>query len=482
MSFLSLLPLEILAGGIFLGLLVLAAARRTAPVFAVALVTLAASLVAALAGTGGEVAGLLSFQPFVLFTLALADGATIFVALSSWGYFKGRGEEHGEYYLLLLLATLGAGVLAAASAFATLFVGLELLSVALFPLIAWRRAQPAASEAAIKYLVLSGASSAFLLFGMALAYAGSGSMEFATLARVSGALGPVGFAMMVVGIGFKLAVVPFHFWTPDIYDGASAPAAGFIATVSKGAMLVLLARLYVPGVLGTSAAYQWIFGVIAAATMFVGNLLALRERNIKRILAYSSIAHLGYLVFAFVAGGAPAVRAIAFYLLAYFAMTLGAFAVVAELSIGHEQDVDNLEAYRGLALRRPWLAGIFVVMLVSLTGLPLTAGFIGKLVILTAGEGALLWALAVILAVNTTISLFYYFRVVSAMFRPAEIAVTPSGLGARAAVAAVAGPARSGAPAVSVAAGLGMVVLTILVIALGIYPTPVLELIARFAQ
>ncbi len=265
------------------------------------------------------------------------------------------------------------------------------MSVSLYALIGWRRESGIGTEAAIKYLVIAGASSAFLLFGMALFYADTGTMDLARLVEGGpgqSLLAPVGLGMMLVGIGFKLAVVPFHLWTPDVYDGAPAPVTGFIATVSKGAMVVVLARAFAPALVGTggvnglvresagavSAAFPWVFAVIAGLSMFVGNILALRESNVKRILAYSSIAHLGYILVAFLAGGAEALRAIAFYLVAYFATTLGAFAAITELS-GPDRDADSIEEYRGLAARRPWLAAALTAMLLSLAGLPLTAGF-----------------------------------------------------------------------------------------------------------
>ena len=200
--------------------------------------------------------------------------------------------------------------------------------------------------------------------------------------------------MILVGIGFKLAVVPFHLWTPDIYDGAPAPVTAYIATVSKGAMAVLLVRALRPsgrrlgflapggaGMAGAGSAFPWAFAIIAGLSMFAGNLLALREDNVKRILAYSSIAHLGYLLVAFLAGGPQAVRAVSFYLVAYFATTLGAFAVIRR-SPTPDREADSIEDYRGLAARSPWIAGVFTACLLSLAGLPLTAGFVGKFIIL----------------------------------------------------------------------------------------------------
>ncbi len=299
--------------------------------------------------------------------------------------------------------------------------------------------------------------------------------------------------MILVGIGFKLAVVPFHLWTPDIYDGAPAPVTGFIATVSKGAMVVVLARAFAPALVGTggvngllresagavSAAFPWVFAMIAGLSMFAGNILALRESNVKRVLAYSSIAHLGYILVAFLAGGTEALRAIAFYLVAYFATTLGAFAAIAELSTP-EADAGSMEEYRGLAARRPWLAAALTAMLLSLAGLPLTAGFVGKFLILRAGAGAELWILAVILAVNGTISIFYYLKIVSAMFRGfADHGSPAAGEGLPAGPSSPSGGRPPGvaarrAPFLAAAA---LAALTLAVVALGVFPSPLLSFI-----
>jgi NADH-quinone oxidoreductase subunit N len=322
--------------------------------------------------------------------------------------------------------------------------------------------------------MLAGTASAFYLFGMAVIYADTGTMDLAQVAAAVGKPGllvPVGLALIIVGLGFKLSVVPFHLWTPDVYDGAPAPVTAFIASVSKGATAVLLARFLLPAIGGPTGALFWTFAVISVASMFLGNILALREDNIKRILAYSSIAHLGYLLIGFLSGGPDAVRAISFYLLAYFITIIACFAVVAGLS-RTDREANRLEDYRGLASRRPWLAGAFTAGLLSLAGLPLTAGFVGKFIIVAAGAGAALWILAVILAVNSTISIFYYLRVVSAMFRPPEPAMAGLLAGETGGAAAVRVPFL---------AGLTVAALTLAVIALGIYPSPVLRVIGLFA-
>src|SRR5690349_17575727 len=245
---------------------------------------------------------LLIFDGFGIFNIGLILLTTLIVAMMSYAYFEQREERKEEYYILLILASLGACIMVISKHFVSLFLGLEVLSVSLYALIAYLRTRERSDEAGIKYLILAAFSSAFLLFGMALIYATTGSMEFSAIANWLNQnsnemplIMMAGFGLLVVGIGFKLGVVPFHMWTPDVYEGAPAPVTAFIATVSKGGMVALLVRFF-----NTLNGYQyesliWVFASIAIASMFIGNFLALRQNNVKRMLAYSSIAHMGYL-------------------------------------------------------------------------------------------------------------------------------------------------------------------------------------------
>jgi NADH-quinone oxidoreductase subunit N len=272
-----------------------------------------------------------------------------------------------------------------------------------------------------------------------------------------------GVGMLVVGIGFKLAVVPFHMWTPDIYEGAPAPVTAFVATVSKGSMFALLLRFFTPLDIHVSGALFAVFALIAIASMLVGNLLALLQNNVKRILAYSSIAHLGYLLVAFLASGALAITAVTFYLVAYFVTTLGAFGIITVLSTS-ARDADRLDDYRGLFWRRPWLAGIFTSTLLSLAGIPLTAGFVGKFYLVAAGVGSALWPLVIILVVTSAVGLFYYLRLVAAMYiQPPqeEVSVVASSL--------------------SLAGSLVLAALMLLLVWLGVYPAPFIDMIQATA-
>jgi NADH-quinone oxidoreductase subunit N len=266
---------------------------------------------------------------------------------------------------------------------------------------------------------------------------------------------------MIVGIGFKLALVPFHLWTPDVYQGAPAPSAAFIATASKGAMFVVLLRLFRQVNLDPSSPVLQVFVVIAVASMFTGNLLALLQSNVKRMLAYSSIAHLGYLLVAFLASGPLAGAAVAYYLVAYFVTMLGAFGVVGVLA-GSDRDADALSDYQGLAWRRPRLAAVMTAMLLSLAGIPLTAGFVGKFYVLAAGAASRLWWLVLILVVNSAIGLFYYLRVMIAMFAPAAEAALHG---------APTSDVRAQRAGTLPVAGLTLGALTLLVLWLGVDPS-----------
>lgn len=417
-----------------------------------------------------QVTPLLIVDRYALFYIGLLLAASFAVTALSYGYLEGYDGQREEFYILVLLATLGSAVLVASSHFASFFLGLDLLSVSLYALIAYPRRSQDHIEAGIKYLVLAAASAAFLLFGMALIYAELGTMEFArlatlqtTLSSVNSALLMTGWGMLVVGIGFKLAVVPFHMWTPDIYEGAPAPVTAFVATVSKGSMLALLLRFFTPLDIHVSGALFAVFALIAIASMLVGNLLALLQNNVKRILAYSSIAHLGYLLVAFLASGALAITAVTFYLVAYFVTTLGAFGIITVLS-NSARDADRLDDYRGLFWRRPWLAGIFTSTLLSLAGIPLTAGFVGKFYLVAAGVGSALWPLVIILVVTSAVGLFYYLRLVAAMYMQPpqeEVSVVASSL--------------------SLAGSLVLAALMLLLVWLGVYPAPFIDMIQATA-
>jgi NADH-quinone oxidoreductase subunit N len=367
-----------------------------------------------------SVAPLLIMDGYAYFLAGLIIMTAFLTAVLSFDYLRRHSKRPEEYYALLLVAALGSLVLAASTQFVSFFLGIEMMSVPLYALIAYLRSKDEHLEAGIKYLILSAVSTSFLLFGMALVYARFGVMEFSRITDMLAsfpfdAVALTGTAMLITGVGFKLAVVPFHMWTPDVYEGAPAPVAAFIATVSKGAVFALLLRYFSDVNISEQGPLFLIFSIIAVISMFTGNILALFQDNVKRMLAYSSIAHFGYLLVAFLSVGALRVVAVMFYLVQYFITTLGAFGVVTIMSRAG-CDADMLEDYYGLFYRRPWLAVVFSLSLLSLAGLPLTAGFIGKFLIVTAGLGSAAPLLVVALVINSVIGLFYYLRAMTPMF------------------------------------------------------------------
>lgn len=467
----ALLPLICLAASPVVVLTAIAVSRKHRIATIVTLIGLGASLAALCLVrplVPVQITPLVVIDGYTLFFVGLILAATAAVALLSYEYLARRGGHHEEYYALLLFAALGACVVAASNHFASFFVGLETLGVSLYALIAYLRATPRGIEAGIKYLILAATADAILLFGMALIYAKSGTLEFsetaASLAADYSGVQVAGLALLVSGIGFKLSLVPFHMWTPDVYEGAPAPITGFIATVSKAAVFALLLRYFSEAPAQDFTSVAFCFAVIALASMLAGNLLALLQDNVKRMLAYSSIAHLGYLLVAFLAERELAVTAVAYYLVAYFLSILGAFGVVGLLS-GSEEEADRIEDYQGLIWRRPWLGAALVIMLLSLAGIPLTAGFVGKFYVLAAGVDSSLWLLVLVLIGTSVMGLFYYLRLVAAMFKSPEthrerLRTKSAGYAAAAVV-------------------LGT--LTVLVIWLGLYPSPLIELIQRSA-
>lgn len=461
---LALLPLLLIAGSSVAVLIAAAVGRNHAVAFGLSLAGLAASFCSVFFVPVTQVTALLDIDGYALFFFGLITAAGFVVALLAYGYLRNRDIHKEEFYVLLLVATLGAMILAASSHFASFFLGLEVLSIALYALIAYFGDRPLPVEAGIKYLVLAASSAAFLLFGIALIYADLGTMDFARIQHLLAAnpnpnltLLLPGVALVVTGIGFKLALVPFHMWTPDVYQGAPAPVTAFVATVSKGGMFALLLRYFAQSGINRFAPALLVFTIIAIASMLAGNLLALLQSNVKRILAYSSIAHMGYLMVALEVGGAIGASAVIFYLVAYFIMTLGAFAVVTILST-ENRDADQMEDYRGLFWRRPVLALVFTAMLLSLAGIPMTAGFLGKFYIIAAGAAAGSWALILILVIASTIGLFYYLRIVVILYQQP-------------------GDANQSLPLRMPAAGLVLAALTVLLVWLGVYPSSMLQAI-----
>jgi len=425
-----------------------------------------ASLVALASEPAQAPAGLLLVNRYTLFVIGLLAVAGAAVTLLAYSYLEARPEQREEFYLLLLTATLGAAVLAASLNFISFFLGLEILTISLYALIAYPRQDRRNFEASAKYLVLAASASAILLFGLALLYAALGTMAFAEMPAAA-ATAPsaekgwllAGLSLVIAGVGFKLALVPFHLWAPDIYEGAPAPATALVATISKGSVVAWLLRFVAYADLRGSVTFFAILSAIAIVSMFAGNLLALFQNNVKRLLAYSSISHLGYVLVALLASGDQAATAVSFYLVAYFVTNLGAFGVVTLLS-GADREADRFDDYTGLFWRRPWLAGSLTAMLLSLAGIPLTAGFVGKFFLVLAGAGSALWALVLALVLSSVIGLFYYLRLMVTMYlSPAQT------------------KPESAAPARLLAGNVALAGLLLLLLWLGLFPDALISLI-----
>jgi NADH-quinone oxidoreductase subunit N len=358
------------------------------------------------------------FQALILFATIVI---TLFSYISLRNFFPERRKE--EYYLLLLLGTLGTCTMVISTHFISFFVALEVLNISLYALISYYRQRPAAIEAGIKYLILAAMSSAFLLFGMALIYTAAGALSFHDLGAAASHLSPgaitifsAGIGLMLTGIGFKMALAPFHMWAPDVYEGASSPIAAFIATVSKGAMVAVLLRFFYMAALTVYPKIMLVITAIAVLSMLAGNLLALRQNNISRMLAYSSVAHFGYLLVAFIAGQKMGNEAVLFYLTAYIITILAAFGLITLLSTSDAKATD-IQDYAGLFWRKPFTATLFSIVLLSLAGIPLTAGFMGKFLLLTAGVAKGNWLLVLTLVISSVIGLYYYLRFIFSMMR-----------------------------------------------------------------
>lgn len=407
----------------------------------------------------GEVSGMLVIDGISrLFTVLFTLGAAAIVLLS-YGYAPTRNEVREEYLCLLLFATLGMTLLVSSRHLVSAFIGLEILAVPLYALIAWRPARDGAVEGGVKYAVLAGFAATFFLYGIALVYASTGTLDLVALGTLTtdGRLLPVAMTLILVGIGFKLALVPFHMWAPDIYQAAPTPVTALFASIAKAAVLVFLIRLLclqLPQIWEALLPLLW---GLALISMVAGNLLALRQQNLKRLLAYSSIAHLGYVLVALAAGNSLGRDAAIYYAGAYVVMNLGAFSVVAALA-HPDHDRGDIEEYRGLGRRYPVLGLAMGVCLLALAGLPPTAGFMAKLLAFGAAVEAGNIMLAVIAVINTALAFFYYLRIMMVFYGQEET------------IRDITQPTKGTLAVVSIA--------SVLVIGLGIFPQWLLRAIA----
>jgi NADH-quinone oxidoreductase subunit N len=415
--------------------------------------------------------GLVMFDTYSLFFHWLVGLVSFLVILSADSYLEREGLAPAEFYALILFATAGMGVLASAQELLTAFIGLEMSSISSYILAGYRRDSIKSSESAVKYFLLGSFATAFFLYGIALVYGVNGSTSLAKLAEAdpSSRLLHLALTLILVGLGFKVALAPFQVWTPDVYEGAPTPVSALFSAGPKAAAFALLLRIFATVHAATSF-WFWVFWFVAALTMFVGNLGAVVQSNMKRLLAYSSIAHVGYILVAMASvttlaaddrlGPIGAYAAVLFYLLTYSLVSVGAFTIVSELG-GRGERYLAVDDLAGLGSRQPFIAATLAIFFLSLLGLPITAGFLGKLYIFTTALNSNLYWLAILMAINSIIGAYYYLRVIVVMYMHEHK-----------------GPLPADAPAGLSATATMVVAVTVLAtIYLGLFPNRILALL-----
>ncbi|MCL6447228.1 MAG: NADH-quinone oxidoreductase subunit N [Armatimonadetes bacterium] len=369
--------------------------------------------------------GLFIVDQYAIFFKITFLVAAFLVALGSQRYIERIGDQ-SEYYSVLLFAALGMLVMASAGDFITLYLGLELMTIAFIILVCFNRTSARSLEAGIKYILLAGMSSAVLLYGLSLVYGLSGSVLIPEVAQAvarhpSPAL-ILGMVMLVAGLGFKISAVPFHMWAPDIYEGAPTPITAFLAAGSKAASFAILLRIFVAALPGVWAYWTTLVAILAAVTIIVGNLVAIPQTNIKRLLAYSSIAQAGYILVGLVTAEATGVKAVMFYAFLYVFATVGAFTVAS--CFYSVTGSDEIKDYAGLSQRSPFMAAVMVVCMLSMAGIPPLAGFVGKFYLFATVVNDYLW-LVFIGLVMSMVSVYYYLKVTLVMYRDEPVDNTP---------------------------------------------------------
>ena len=418
---------------------------------------LSANGVTQLAGFSGSV----TVDGFGIFFNWIFLAAAILVAVASYQYLEIAGEHHGEYYGLILFAQCGMYFLATGTDLVTLFIGLELMALCFYVMVGFLRGDKRSNEAAMKYLLLGAFSSGFLAYGFSVMYGLAGSTKLADITmaiEARPAWDPVVFLALVttaVGLLFKIAVVPFHMWAPDAYEGAPTTVTAYLSVASKAASIAFLLRIFLGPLASARQAWEPLLAVVAVATLTIGNLAAINQTNIKRLLAYSSISHAGYMLLGLVAGNQTGINGIAVYVMVYTFMTLGAFLVVVALRRKHIIGED-LDDFAGLMHKSPGYAVLMLIFLLSLAGIPPTAGFLGKYYIFLALIQTGHYALAVVATLYVAVAIYYYFKIVKSMFTREAVEESPvaSSFGLR----------------------LALGVSGVLTLVMGIYPEPFLKL------
>ena len=407
--------------------------------------------------------GTVRTDAFSIFFHLLIGGIVLVTLLVCLDYFEGHSSHVGEFYALVLFSAVGMMFMTCAVELLMVFIGLEISSIATYILVGYRKNSATSPEASIKYFLLGSFATAFFLYGVALCFGATGSTNIYTIAAsvASGSstrLLTIALGMMLIGLGFKVSAAPFHVWTPDVYEGAPAPIVGFMSTAPKAAAFAVLLRITYAGFGGMSHTWTILLWILAVASMTIGNLGALTQRNAKRMLAYSSIAHAGYLLVAFTAFSVDGLASACFYLAAYAAMNVGAFAIISYLS-GYDEQRVNLQDYAGLARRHPMASAAMAIFLLSLIGIPFTAGFFGKFYVFTAAMHSGMWILVIIGLLNSGLAAVYYLRFLAQLYTQPqdvshELAVSPA----------------------KPAFALGIALLVAAVLVLGIIPNRVLHL------
>lgn len=407
-------------------------------------------------------AGMATADHFALFLAGVFVAIAALTILMSVSYRSIRIAERGEYYALVLFATAGMMLMAASTDLIVLFLGLEMFSICLYILSGFLRPQAASEESALKYFLIGAFASGFLLYGIALTFGATGETGLAAIGRfviAEGLRTPMllmGLGLIVVGFGFKIAMAPFHMWTPDVYEGAPTTVTAFMAAGTKAAGFAALLRILTQAFPSLQPDWMPILGVLAVITMTLGNVVALWQDNIKRMMAYSSIAHAGYILIAVAAATDEALSAALYYLLVYALMNLGAFAVIVALGRRDREYVDILD-FSGLSEKQPALALVMALFMISLAGFPPTGGFVGKFYIFRAAVNADLVVLAIFGVLNSVVSVYYYLRIVVLMY--------------------MSEPAEEPAPApVGSLLGLSVVVAAVGLLVLGVWPAGVTNL------
>ncbi len=408
--------------------LVLPRSRRGGAVAIVAVVGFSYSLASATyrwryAQGGPAYHGFATGDNFALFFEVLFASLGILTVALSHSYLKRRGLLESEFHLLVMAAVIGMMVLASATSLVTVFLGLETLSIALYIMCGYARTESRSQEAAAKYLLVGGFASAFVLYGMALVYGGSGTTVIPEIAKnlASSATGNplllLGILLMGVGFAFKVSAAPFHMWTPDVYQGAPLPVTAFMSVGTKAAAFAMIIRVFAGGLPHLAPEWQTLLAFVAATSMIAGNLMAIVQTSLKRLLAYSGVAQAGYMLIGVIAGGQNGLAAVLYYLFVYMFMNFGAFAVITMLTDA-DGERDSFGDLEGLGRRNWLLAGAMTVFMLSLAGFPPSVGFFGKLFLFTAGVGAGYTWLVVLAVLMSVVSVFYYIRVLIPIWTP----------------------------------------------------------------